>query len=126
LIGGTAHATSPQLGQGANLALVDAMVLGDCLGEFAERDEALRQFESRRKHHLAFYQFATRWATPFFQSSYPPLGWTRDALFGFAGRIGWVRREMILSMVGVKRGFLRRSMPIPELAPMPEHGGAIS
>src|SRR5262249_5751419 len=66
-IGDAAHATSPQLGQGANLALVDAMTLADVFAAEASVDAALARYTRERRRHLAFYQFATRALTPFFQ-----------------------------------------------------------
>ena len=67
-IGDAAHATSPQLGQGANLALVDAMVLADAVAE-APGDAAFALYSRQRRRHLRHYQFMTRALTPFFQSS---------------------------------------------------------
>ena len=67
-IGDSAHCTSPQLGQGANLALVDALVLSQCLREHDAMSDALDAYSNRRRAHLRFYQMASRWLTPFFQS----------------------------------------------------------
>lgn len=67
-IGDAAHCTSPQLGQGANLALVDALVLSECIAQTATVVEALKQYDSKRRKHLRFYQTASRMLTPFFQS----------------------------------------------------------
>ncbi|MEO6419235.1 MAG: NAD(P)/FAD-dependent oxidoreductase, partial [Polyangiaceae bacterium] len=105
-IGDAAHATSPQLGQGCNLALYDAMILSDCVSELPFLPSALDEYSRRRKDHLAFYQFATRWLTPFFQSDYDLLGTLRDVLMGPMCRIPFVRREMVRSMTGTKAGML--------------------
>ena len=67
-IGDSAHCTSPQLGQGANLALVDAYVLSQCLNNASSLQEALENYTKQRKWHIQFYQMASRYLTPFFQS----------------------------------------------------------
>ncbi len=67
-IGDAAHCTSPQLGQGANLALVDAMILSKYLRGFDNLEEGLKQYAQARKSHVRFYQIASQWLTPFFQS----------------------------------------------------------
>ena len=79
LIGDAAHGTSPQLGQGANMGLIDAVELADRLGEDARR--TIRGFQASRRRHAGLYQLMSRWLTPLFQSG----GWlgplVRDVLF---------------------------------------------
>jgi 2-polyprenyl-6-methoxyphenol hydroxylase-like FAD-dependent oxidoreductase len=103
ILGDAGHALSPQLGQGVNLALLDAAALADSLAAHP-LDQALAAFSSVRRRHLRFYQWATRWTTPFFQSDALWAGRARDALFPLAHRIPWVRRQMIATMAGYKTG----------------------
>jgi 2-polyprenyl-6-methoxyphenol hydroxylase-like FAD-dependent oxidoreductase len=105
-LGDAAHATSPQLGQGCNLALVDAMTLADALAETKTIADALLLYTSKRRDHLAYYQFATRFLTPFFQSEIAPLGFLRDLFMPRVSRIGYVEREMIRSMCGTKTSLI--------------------
>ncbi|MEM7409929.1 MAG: NAD(P)/FAD-dependent oxidoreductase [Myxococcota bacterium] len=113
-LGDAGHAMSPQLGQGVNLALWDAWVLAQCLAEHDALDTALSDYTARRRVHLAFYQRFTRWLTPFFQSSIPSAGFVRDLALPLALGIPPLRRQMIRTMAGVKRGFLRRSLRLSE------------
>jgi 2-polyprenyl-6-methoxyphenol hydroxylase-like FAD-dependent oxidoreductase len=110
LLGDAAHATSPQLGQGCNLALCDAAALADALAAEATVDAALQRYTASRRAHLAFYQLATRSLTPFFQSDLEILGVVRDALMPALSRLPWVGREMVRSMAGTKTGILVGSM----------------
>jgi 2-polyprenyl-6-methoxyphenol hydroxylase-like FAD-dependent oxidoreductase len=103
-LGDAAHAMSPQLGQGANLALWDAMVLADAIAMHERLPEALDAYSRSRRSHLRYYQFVTRWATPFFQSSAAPLGWLRDVAFPIAMKLPFARRLMVRSMCGLGRG----------------------
>jgi 2-polyprenyl-6-methoxyphenol hydroxylase-like FAD-dependent oxidoreductase len=48
LIGDAAHATTPNLAQGACQAIEDAVVLADCLKQTADVERAFRKFEKRR------------------------------------------------------------------------------
>lgn len=48
LIGDAAHATTPNLGQGACMAIEDAAILASCLSKHADSAEAFLAFESRR------------------------------------------------------------------------------
>lgn len=115
-IGDAAHATSPQLGQGANLALIDAVALADALADHPnELAAALAAYSQRRRRHLAYYQFATRALTPLFQSDRRAIVWLRDRVFPMSRWLGWLRRRMTRTMVGVDRGIVRRPMPIAEL-----------
>lgn len=104
ILGDAAHALSPQLGQGVNLALMDAAVLAQSLATQRELPEALAHYSRTRRKHLRFYQFATRWTTPFFQSDLLPLGWLRDLVFPIIQRIPPLRRQMTATMAGGKTG----------------------
>jgi 2-polyprenyl-6-methoxyphenol hydroxylase-like FAD-dependent oxidoreductase len=103
-LGDAAHAMSPQLGQGANLALWDAMVLAEALANNDRVPEALATYSRLRRSHLRYYQFVTRWATPFFQSGATPLGWLRDIAFPIAMKVPFARRLMVRSMCGLGQG----------------------
>lgn len=48
LIGDAAHAMGPALGQGANQAITDAVILGECLAGDGDIDGAVRRYERRR------------------------------------------------------------------------------
>lgn len=100
VLGDAAHAMSPQLGQGVNLALVDASCLADCLARHPLR-QALAQYQRRRRLALRYYQLATRWLTPWFQSDYEWLTPVRRMFFLISGRIRWARLLMTLSMAGL-------------------------
>ncbi len=115
-LGDAAHATSPQLGQGANLALIDAMVLADAIAAESTIDRALASYSAQRRRHLAYYQFATRALTPLFQGSSRVLGWLRDLAFPASRWLPPLRRRMVLMMTGIERGVVRRPMPLAELS----------
>jgi 2-polyprenyl-6-methoxyphenol hydroxylase-like FAD-dependent oxidoreductase len=112
-IGDAAHATSPQLGQGANLALVDALVLADAVATTSSIDAALERYARTRRGHLRYYQRMTRWLTPFFQSSSRMLGLLRDWTFPVANVIPPLRNHMIKTMAGVSMGFVARPLRLP-------------
>lgn len=103
-IGDAGHSTSPQLGQGANMGFVDALTLSRALGEKPTIDEALESYSKQRKDHVRFYQRASRWLTPFFQSSCKKTGLCRDLTFGPAGKVPVVRKEMLRALAGIKTG----------------------
>jgi len=104
LIGDGAHGTSPQLGQGANLALIDAMTLAEALARATTIESALGDYHARRRRHVAFYQLASRWLTPFFQSDSRVLGVVRDATFGLASMLPIAEGQMLRTLAGIKTG----------------------
>ena len=104
VIGDGAHGTSPQLGQGANLALIDAMMLADALKSAGTVEAALATHHERRRRHVAFYQIASRWLTPFFQSDSRAAGLLRDATFALASKMPFAEGQMLRTLAGIKTG----------------------
>jgi 2-polyprenyl-6-methoxyphenol hydroxylase-like FAD-dependent oxidoreductase len=112
-LGDAAHATSPQLGQGTNLALWDAMELAACLDEESiDLARALAAYTRRREGHLGFYQRVTRLLTPFFQGDDGRLGALRDFAMPLLARIPLFEKVMTLTMLGVVDGFTGRTLRI--------------
>jgi 2-polyprenyl-6-methoxyphenol hydroxylase-like FAD-dependent oxidoreductase len=109
-IGDAAHATSPQLGQGTNLALEDARALASCVSGSRELADGLALFNAERRSHASYYQLASWGLTPFFQSDFSALGPIRDALLGALCRFPPSRRLMLQTLAGVQRGFLGRTV----------------
>jgi 2-polyprenyl-6-methoxyphenol hydroxylase-like FAD-dependent oxidoreductase len=104
-LGDAAHAMSPQLGQGVNMALLDAKALADALAQTAEIEPALALYRRSRRAHLAVYQRLSRWLTPLFQSDHATLGAVRDLAFGPLGRMPLARGQMLKILTGTKRGW---------------------
>lgn len=110
-IGDAAHNTSPQLGQGANLGLVDAFVLSRVLGEQRDINDALAHYTKLRKSHVRFYQVTSRWLTPFFQSHHKMAGIIRDTSFGLLCKTPYVKTEMLRTLAGIKTGLFTHMNP---------------
>ena len=76
-IGDAAHRASPQLGQGANMALLDARALQLALRRF-RGEEALRIYSGARAYHMRLYQLFSAVFTPQYQSDSQVLPVVRD------------------------------------------------
>jgi 2-polyprenyl-6-methoxyphenol hydroxylase-like FAD-dependent oxidoreductase len=103
-LGDAAHAMSPQLGQGCNLALLDAWFLAEAMRGAESVPDALFHYSRTRRWHLQWYQFITRALTPFFQSDLAWLGPLRDYGLATAAKVPWVRKQMVSAMAGTSRG----------------------
>ena len=108
VVGDAAHATSPQLGQGTNLALLDAVVLCDCLKQGLPVAQALERYTQLRRGHLHFYGQASRWLTPLFQSDLWLLPWLRDLFMNLGSGLPVVGSLTRQTLVGVRQGWLSR------------------
>lgn len=109
--GDAAHPISPQLGQGANLGLCDALILSEALSSAPDIDAAIAAYGRARKAHLTFYQIASRWMTPFFQSDQRLAPWVRDRTFGLMCKLPWMKEEMLRTLSGVKTGLFSHLDP---------------
>ncbi len=108
VVGDAAHATSPQLGQGTNLALLDAVVLCDCLNQGLPVAQALERYTQLRRGHLHFYGQASRWLTPLFQSDQWLLPWLRDLFMNVGSGLPLMGPLARQTLVGVRQGWLSR------------------
>ncbi|RWM05198.1 MAG: FAD-dependent monooxygenase [Mesorhizobium sp.] len=87
VIGDAAHSTSPQLGQGANMALLDAAALGHALAQASSVDEALATYASARRWHVRVFQALSLSLTPFYQSDSVALPFVRDRMVAALARV---------------------------------------
>lgn len=106
VIGDAAHATSPHLGQGGGLALLDAWALAEALNKSPDRASAFRGYVRRRAAHLRYYNSLTFILSPFFQGDGRLRGMWRDFALPLMPRVRWVRRQMAMTMSGLKDGWL--------------------
>ncbi len=88
-IGDAAHRASPQLGQGANMALLDALALGLALR--GPLEDAPADYAAMRRWHVLIYQGLSAAFTPMYQSGSRSLPWLRDRLLAPASTLPLVR-----------------------------------
>ena len=93
LIGDAAHATTPSAGQGASLALEDAMVLAQCIRDIDVPEHAFAAFErARRKRVEAIVKQSRRNGSGKAVSG--PVGeWVRDRVLPLFLRLGTKAQE---------------------------------
>ena len=86
-IGDAWHAASPQLGQGANMALLDAFALAKSMEAHADMDAVMAAYVKLRRLHVRIYQLMTWMFTPVYQSDARLLPVLRDWLAAPLSRI---------------------------------------
>ena len=102
-VGDSAHSTSPQLGQGANMALLDVWALATALEENGDLDAAIMAYVNMRRFHVKLYQTLSWMFTPFYQSDSHGLPLIRDRVVAPLSRIGPARR-LLASIVSGRFG----------------------
>jgi 2-polyprenyl-6-methoxyphenol hydroxylase-like FAD-dependent oxidoreductase len=93
LVGDAAHATTPSAGQGASLALEDAMVLAQCIRDIAVPERAFAAFERARRRRVETIVRRSRWTGSTKVVSSPVGEWFRDRLLPFFLRLGATAQE---------------------------------
>lgn len=114
LVGDAAHAMSPQLGQGVNMALADALALRDALRLASTLPDALDAYQRVRRRHLGIYHFWSRWLTPLFQSEHDRIASLRDLLFHPLSRVPGGRGQSLRVLTGTRSGWFGRWPLSPE------------
>lgn len=113
-IGDAAHQSSPQLGQGANLALLDAAVLAEAIAE-RPVDAALRLYARRRFLHVKVNQFLSAMFTPLYQSDKRVMGWLRDRVLVPFSQLGFMKKVVSRIICGdLVSPFGRRRSDVPK------------
>ncbi|MFT3708247.1 MAG: FAD-dependent monooxygenase [Archangium sp.] len=87
LLGDAAHAMSPSAGQGASMAMEDALVLAQCLRDLKDPAAAFTTFEKLRRPRVdAIFKAAQRQSN---NKALSPIGaWFRDRLLSYFLRLG--------------------------------------
>jgi len=78
LVGDAAHAMAPNLGQGGNSALVDAVVLAECLNAATDLRDALAQYTARRKPAVDKVAYTSARLGQVSEWTQPAMRWLRD------------------------------------------------
>lgn len=101
VIGDAAHGMSPQLGQGANMAFIDAYVLYKTINKY-NLIASLEKYSQQRIKHIRFYAQASKFLTPLFQSECDMYGIMRDWMFTISQKVPFTRKLSINILVGKK------------------------
>ena len=101
VIGDAAHSTSPQLGQGVNMGLLDAWSLTQALSSHADLPAALSAYAAARRWHVRFYQALSLGFTPFYQADGRVLPWIRDHVLGKVARLPLAPRLLAATVSGL-------------------------
>lgn len=109
-VGDSAHSTSPQLGQGANMALLDAYALTEALAAHAGIPDALAAYAKARHWHVWLFQTMSFLFTPFYQSDSLLLPFIRDRLVASLSRLPPAQR-FLATLVSGRLGLRQRGLP---------------
>jgi 2-polyprenyl-6-methoxyphenol hydroxylase-like FAD-dependent oxidoreductase len=101
VLGDAAHSTSPQLGQGVNMGLVDALALADALEVHPDLSDALDAYAAARRWHVRLYQALSMGFTPFYQADGAFLPWVRDHILGKVARLPFAPRLLAATVSGL-------------------------
>lgn len=102
-IGDAWHSASPQLGQGANMALLDAWALAAGLRAATDVQTGLERAVAMRRRHVRLYQWLSAMFTPVYQSDSRVLPIVRDGLVGPLSGIWpatWIQAAMVSGLIG--------------------------
>lgn len=113
-VGDAWHSASPQLGQGANMALLDAWALGQGLAGGGPVERRLGRAVALRRGHVRLYQRLTALFTPLYQSDGALPALLRDMVLAPLSRVGpgpRIQAALVGGLAGAPLGRLGLAMP---------------
>lgn len=104
-MGDVAHAMSPQLSSGTNLALLDAYEFSECLKNQETLFKALQVYSRRRSKHAKYCQLVSKCITPIFQGDYD-YSFVRDHVIQKIYQFPLTQNIMLRTLLGIQTGVL--------------------
>jgi len=120
-LGDAAHAMSPHLGQGINLALIDAYTFAHAASLSEDFPSAARLYTALRKKHLYAYSAVTYLLSPFFQSRGFLKATLRNTFLPLMPKFPPLKKQMLNTMSGTRASLLGGHLQLPSPAPAPNH-----
>lgn len=117
-VGDSFHATSPQLGQGANMALLDAAALAIAVRD-ADPGRIGPAYAALRRRHVLLYQSASWLFTPMYQSDSRVLPWVRNRIGAPLAGLRPMRRVLASLVAGELGRPLQRIRDIYSVSHLP-------
>jgi salicylate hydroxylase len=108
------HSASPQLGQGANMALLDAWALAEGLASGGPLDRRLTRAVALRRGHVRLYRWLTAAFTQLYQSDAVLPALLRDVVLAPLSRFGpgpRIQATMVAGLAGAPLERLRLALP---------------
>lgn len=99
-IGDSWHCTSPQLGQGANMALIDAEAIAAAIRASGDLADIARLYRYYRSDHVKLYQLLSYVFTPLYQSDSALLPVLRDLVIHHLARKPVIRSLIAQTVSG--------------------------
>lgn len=106
LLGDAAFASSPHLGQGVNLGLLDAWAYDQAFAQTNDLLAAAELYAQLRQQQRRFYASLTYLLSPFFQSTIRGWGTWRDLGLPLLCAMPPFRRQMVSVLTGLRKGWL--------------------
>lgn len=102
-LGDVAHAMSPQLSSGTNLALLDAYEFSECIKSNNSIVEALKEYSRKRQKQAKYCQLVSKYVTPVFQGD-KDHSFIRDTLIQKIYEFPLTRNIMLRTLLGIQTG----------------------
>jgi 2-polyprenyl-6-methoxyphenol hydroxylase-like FAD-dependent oxidoreductase len=105
LLGDASFASSPHLGQGVNMGLLDAWLYDQALAQTNDLEAAAELYAAQRQQQRQFYARLTYLLSPFFQSTIRGWGTLRDIGLPLLCATPPFRQQMVSVLTGLRQNW---------------------